>query len=83
MAEIMLGKLGRQLAIQFLEHRQNMQQGNLYISILAQTLDRLEQSHHPSDVEEHHVAYWETTISQPNFATSPILSSLTSKEVNK
>jgi hypothetical protein len=43
----------------------------------------LERSQHPSDMEEHHVAYWKTTISQPSFATSPILSSLISKEVNK
>jgi len=29
------------------------------------------------------VAFWETTISQPSFDTSPILSPLISKEVNK
>ena len=29
------------------------------------------------------MAFWETTISQPSFDTSPILSPLISKEVNK
>jgi hypothetical protein len=41
----------------------------------------LEWSQHPSDMGQHHVAYWETTISQPSFAMYPILSSLISKDV--
>jgi hypothetical protein len=98
MAGIMLGKLSRQLAIQLQEQRQNLKQGHPYISILVQhdyeeghwigwneanILQTRPNTRYKKYKESVHVAYWETTISQPSFDTSPILGPLISKEVDK
>ena len=98
MAGITLEKLSRQLAIQIQEQGQNLKQGHLEISILAQhdyeeghwvgwneanILQTWPNTRYRKYKESAHATYWETTISQPSLDTPPIVSPLMSKEVHK